>query len=166
MLEVWVANASPVILLAKAEAFGLLAQLPGQLVVPRGVFAEVTAAGPADPGAVALGDPTGYQLVEIAAVHPNVAGWDLGRGESEVLTWALDNPPAIAVLDDRQARAAARSLGVRTIGTIGVVVRARRAGHIVSARAMIERLRAEGLRLGEAIFEEALRLARELPPVP
>ena len=41
MAERWVANASPVILLAKAEVIRLLPQLCNQLVIPAGVVGEV-----------------------------------------------------------------------------------------------------------------------------
>jgi len=154
-----------VILLSKVEAFRLLVQIPDRLVVSRGVLSEVASAGPGDPGTKALMETSAYQLVDVQAVHPNVAGWDLGRGESEVLSWTMAHRGAVAVLDDRQARAAARNLGVRTIGALGVVVRAKRAGRVASAAVLLERLLGAGLWLSAALVEEAVRLAGEEPRV-
>ena len=44
MAERWVANASPVILLAKAEVVRFLPQLCDELVIPAGVVGEVQSA--------------------------------------------------------------------------------------------------------------------------
>jgi predicted nucleic acid-binding protein len=42
-----------------------------------------------------------------------------------VIASALEHQPCTAILDDAAARAAARIFGVRTLGTIGILVRAR-----------------------------------------
>jgi predicted nucleic acid-binding protein len=52
--EVWVANASPVIALAKAGYLDLLKQLPNELLVPEPVVAEVLAGPKSDPARQAL----------------------------------------------------------------------------------------------------------------
>jgi hypothetical protein len=39
-----------------------------------------------------------------STTHPLIAAWDLGQGESEVLTLALEKDGACVVLDDLQAR--------------------------------------------------------------
>jgi uncharacterized protein len=72
------------------------------------------------------------------------------------LSLALDRG-ATAVIDDREARAAARVLGVRLIGTLGVVIRARREDRIPAAALVIANLRRVGLRLDDALVRQALR---------
>ncbi|MBM2813059.1 MAG: putative nucleic acid-binding protein, contains domain, partial [Chloroflexi bacterium] len=54
-------------------------------------------------------------------------------------------------------RAAARSLGVRLIGTLGVVILARREGRIPAAAPVIADLRRVGLRLDDVLLRQALR---------
>ena len=44
--------------------------------------------------------------------------WNLGDGESEVLSFALAYPQYKAMIDDRAARSCARTLGVQTLGTV------------------------------------------------
>jgi predicted nucleic acid-binding protein len=51
-------------------------------------------------------------------VAAEVAGWDLGSGETQVLALALSRGGPEVVLDDRQARRCARSLGLATTGTL------------------------------------------------
>ena len=63
-------------------------------------------------------------------IHPSIAAWDLGRGESEVLTLALGKPRTGVVLDDLQARKCAELFEISLIGTLGLVVLAKRKGLI------------------------------------
>lgn len=50
MSEVWIANASPVIVLAKANHLHLLKDLTDELVLPEAVVGEVLQGPEADPG--------------------------------------------------------------------------------------------------------------------
>jgi len=54
----------------------------------------------------------------------------LGAGESEVLTWARQNPGYEAILDDRAARNCAITLQIPVRGTLGVALLAKREGLI------------------------------------
>lgn len=44
------------------------------------------------------------QRVAAVPVPPAITAWDLGRGESAVLSWAATHPGASAILDDYAAR--------------------------------------------------------------
>lgn len=54
MSDVWVANASPVILLAKTGYLDLLAQLSSELVLPESVVEEIVAGSATDPARQAV----------------------------------------------------------------------------------------------------------------
>jgi hypothetical protein len=43
-------------------------------------------------------------LKDVKQVHPMIAAWDLGLGESEVPAWAYDRAGCEAILGDRTAR--------------------------------------------------------------
>lgn len=60
-------------------------------------------------------------------------------------------------LDDLQARRCARSLGVPTTGTLGVLLRATRAGLILAARPLIQELLRRRMFLSRDLIELALR---------
>jgi predicted nucleic acid-binding protein len=79
----------------------------------------------------------------------------LGAGETAVLSHAILSG-AMAVLDDGRARTAARVLGVKLIGTLGVVLHARRIQRISSAAAVLHALRDAGMRLDDATIAAAL----------
>jgi predicted nucleic acid-binding protein len=86
---------------------------------------------------------------------------ELGDGESEVIALALETDAARIVLDDLDARRLADRLGLKLIGTLGILLAAKLRGEIPSLRAEIDRLRRGGFRAGAALVEEILRSAGE-----
>lgn len=64
-------------------------------------------------------------------------------------------------MDDRAAVVYARGLGLKVIGTLGVLVLAKRRGALPLVAPLIEQLRAGGHYLGEAAITAALRAAGE-----
>jgi predicted nucleic acid-binding protein len=123
-------------------------------VVPEAVASEVLAGPAADPARRALENGFGAPF-EPAGVDAEVLAWSLGAGETSVLSLARAMS-ALAILDDRGARVAARVLGVRLTGTLGIVVQAAREGRVGSAAGLIRELRAAGLRLQDQAIAEAL----------
>ena len=57
----------------------------------------------------------------VVSVEPQMA--DLGAGETEVLMLARERADAIAVIDDKLARAIAENLGIKFTGTLGILHR-------------------------------------------
>jgi predicted nucleic acid-binding protein len=157
--EVWVVNASPLIVLDRLGRIDLLARLGNTLIVPGGVVAEISRGPrPINPDRLDF-----FRTVVVEAIDPVVAAWDLGRGESEVLTCAASVDADVAVLDDRSARRCATALGLATHGTLHVLLKAKEAGLLPSVAPMIERARAEGLFLSDALVAKVLVLAGEKP---
>lgn len=152
----FVVNASPLILLVRIDALELLHQLAEAVAVPAAVLAEVRA----KPGQVtAIGESVARGALHVAPdarVPEEIAGWDLGTGESQVLTFALSNPRSEAVLDDREARQCARSLSVPVTGTLGVILRSKQAGLIQEARPLVEELVRAGAYLARDLIDTAL----------
>ena len=123
--------------------------------------------GPRSPGASGTILPARELIVqpwpiqEIVVPSPRVAAWNLGDGESSVLSYALENPACRAVVDDAEARRCARTLGIRTLGTGGVLVLAKQRGLIVSVAEGLNRLRQAGLWLSDDVARLLLARAGE-----
>jgi predicted nucleic acid-binding protein len=83
----------------------------------------------------------------------------LGKGETEVITHAYSRKDVKAALNDKAARNCAASLGVSVIGTIGLILVANKKGHIEKPIAYLEKLKETGFRIGDDLFEHAIRLA-------
>ena len=100
----WVADASPIILLAKAGRPGLLSAPTEDLLVPAVVAEEVRQGPPEDLAREWLGE-VGDRFVEATGpVESEIAAWDLGRGESRVLSVACRREEWTAVVMDCRCR--------------------------------------------------------------
>ena len=133
----------------------LLLKIPEQVVVPRAVEIEIQAGPAGDPARQAL-NAGKFSVVDVPP-REEILTWDLGRGETAVLSYALSNPGWIAILDDRAARTCARSYSIPCKGTLAVVILAKQQGVIDSAASAMHSLQAAGLRLDEAIVRQALK---------
>ncbi len=102
MPEQWVLNASPLIVLARVGLEHLLWELPDKVVVPHTVIAEIEA-GPTDDPARRVMAERRFLAVHVAPL-PQILAWDLGAGETEVLSYPLRHPDWTAILDDAAAR--------------------------------------------------------------
>ena len=98
MKERWVVNASPIICLAKAGQIDLLLKLADEIIVPQPVAEEIRAGPISDPARQAL---EGGKLVIVETVAlPEILAWDLGKGETAVLSYTMANPGWTAIIDD------------------------------------------------------------------
>ena len=163
MPDILIVNASPLILLAKTDHLHLLTDMADEVVVPEGVAAEVLLADSNDPARKALEAGFGIRTDE-GGVPQSVLAWRLGSGESAVLAVALTRMDCKAVLDDALARRCAKALGVRCIGTLGLIVGAKVQGHIPSAQAALQELVDAGLWLDPALVRTVLSAIDESWP--
>jgi len=151
----WVLNASPVICLARAGYEHLLVNPTGQALLPMAVAEEIQAGPPNDPARLLL--ETGIFLIIPTTEAPEVLAWDLGRGETAVLSYAYLNSGFTAIIDDLAARKCARSLQIAHKGTLAVIIMAKKQGLIPSAAEVLHKLLAVGLRLDEPLIRSALK---------
>jgi predicted nucleic acid-binding protein len=154
-MDRWIVNASPLICLAKAGYLDLLLTLPDEVIVPGAVVEEIQAGQPGDPAPVALA--SGKFPVSEIPVLPEILAWDLGKGETAVLSHALTNPGWTAIIDDRAARKCALSFSIPTKGTLAVVILAKKHGLVTSAGDVMRSLQAAGLRLDDETIRVALK---------
>lgn len=154
--RVFVVNASPLIFLAHIDGLALLSRLSVKVVVPSAVLKEVFAGDDLHPSLRQVESASWLSVEPDVLLPVEIAGWDLGSGESQVLAVASLNAGCEAVLDDLQARRCARSLGIATTGTLGIVLRAKKAGLIPAARPLVEELLQTRMYLSRALAESAL----------
>jgi predicted nucleic acid-binding protein len=155
MPERWVVNASPLIFLAKINHVHLLGALADLVVVPQAVLVEVNAGPADDPARLLLANPP-FPVVNVVP-SPLILAWDLGDGETAVLSYAAAHAGWKAVIDDGAARRCAHALAIPLLGTLAIILRAQQAGLIAAAVPLLKALRAEGIRLDDNVIREALR---------
>ena len=113
-VEKIVLNASPLILLCNSELSFILPALFPEIVVPEAVWQEIVNGSQFDQAAQMLPELVWLKQVTVTPV-PDVVRWDLGPGETEVLSYALEHSSFTPVIDDMLAKKCARSLGLQTI---------------------------------------------------
>lgn len=84
-------------------------------------------------------------LVQNVIVPSELLAWGLGPGETQVIACARQYAAARAILDDLEARRCAAAMDIKTIGTLGLVTRAKYHGRIKQAAPVLMRLRETGL---------------------
>jgi predicted nucleic acid-binding protein len=151
-----VVNAPPWIFLGKVECHELLRIATPHVSIPNAVVEEVRAGLIPPPPLTDLTLPDWLTISDDRPVPLEIAAWDLGAGESQVLARVSERPGRIAVVDDLQARRCAHILGFPVLGTLGVILLAKREGAVDKARPLVERLLRAGLYLSESLVREAL----------
>jgi predicted nucleic acid-binding protein len=154
-------NASPLILLARANLLDFLQLAGPEIVVPSPVADEIRREGPQDPAARALGTISWLTVVEPPPVPAVIQAWDLGAGESSVLAWAHAHPGTLVIVDDLPGRRCAAALNIPVRGTLGLVLLAKQRGRIEAARPILQAMRASGMYLSEGVLSQALALVGE-----
>lgn len=160
MHERWIINASPLIVLARVGHESLLQGIADEVVVPEAVAREIQA-GPPEDRARQIVDAGCFRIVETPPPPRELLAWDLGAGETAVLSLALASPGWTAKLDDAAARKCARSLSVSVRGTLSVVLLAKQQGLVPSAAEVLRALKTGGFRLNDAVVREALSRAAD-----
>ncbi len=161
-IEKVVINASPFILLSKSSLIELLPQLFTEICMPEAVAEEIISGGD-----IATDKFYEYEDKQITICLANIAEevliWNLGDGETEVLSFALSNKPNFtALIDDRAARKCANTLGIKTLGTGGILILAKERGLIEEVAPMLKKLQDAGLWISDEVVEIILKQANEL----
>jgi predicted nucleic acid-binding protein len=154
--SVWVVNASPLIFLGRLGRFDLLPALADEVLVPEPVLREVRVRDSREALQTQLANLERVRFEPECPVPANILAWDLGPGESQVVSITLSNREAVAVLDDLQARRCAIGMGMRVMGTIGVLLRAKRAELIPAVRPLMVELVDSGMYLDPDLMAQAL----------
>jgi predicted nucleic acid-binding protein len=87
-------------------------------------------------------------------------GLFLGAGESEAIALALEWSAAI-ILDDKKARSVAEGMGLRPVGTVGILLLAKRERLIQSLTQTIDELEKNGFYVSASVKQQAIKLAGE-----
>jgi predicted nucleic acid-binding protein len=160
-----VANSSVLIGLSTIGQISLLSRrFPEGILVPAAVWHEVVESGVGQPGAAEVATAqwiTVQAVSDVARVSLLRTELDEGEAEAIALAWEIRLSPVL--LDEKDARRAARRLNLPVLGTVGILVWSKRAGLISSLREQLEALQTQArFRLSRQVYEEALRAVGEL----
>lgn len=153
-----VADAGPLHYLILIDCADVLARLFDRVLVPPAVRNELLhLRTPEKVKDWLLQAPPWFEVVRVSESHP-IRG--LHRGETQALELTIQTNAAAVLLDDLDARTAARRLGIPIIGTIAVLERAAEKD-LLDLPEVISRLRRTNFFVPTELFEAALKRDRD-----
>lgn len=159
-----VSDTSPLTNLAAIGQFELLYRLFGEILIAESVWSELNAFGKHWPGRDEVARASWIQRRStsdkalVAALQR-----DLQSGEAESIALAVEFDAELILLDEKDGRHAAQQLGLRVLGVIGILIRAKSAGMIERVQPYLDALRLKaGFYLSDTLYDQALVVVGEL----
>jgi predicted nucleic acid-binding protein len=141
-----VSNTSPISNLALIGKLHLLREQFGTILIPYAVRRELMAiSNPEAKAAIATSMEAGWievRKVESASLVTALNA-RLHAGESEAIALAIETSASCILLDEKDARIAARRMKLTITGVLGVLLLARKRGGIGALKPLVDQLRQE-----------------------
>lgn len=159
-----VSNSSVLIALSSIGQLSLLKQRFAEgILISEAVWQEVVDAGGARPGA---GEVRAANWIQQRSVrdrdYVRLLCAELDTGEAEAIVLALQEQADVVLLDEKEARRVASRLKMHVLGTVGLLIWARRQELIPSLSEQLKTLQEEGgFRLSQGLCLAALHQAGE-----
>ena len=153
-----ISNSSALINLVIIGRLDLLREKFGEIIVPQAVWQEVVIESAGKPGAKEV-ERANWIRVEEVTNKPLVQLLEqkLDDGESEAIALALEVGADLVLLDERDARDTAESLGLDILGVIGILIWAKKKGLILSLQDELDQLRnVAKFRFNDKLYRRAL----------
>ena len=139
-----VSNASPIISLASIGQLDILEQLYGEVVIPTSVYREIAVVGEGQPGANEVA--TLPWIVREQVSDPDFTAslrQKLDEGEAEAIALAIQEGADLILLDERRGRQVAATFNLRILGTLGILIQAKRQGLVGRVKPLLDDLTAK-----------------------
>jgi hypothetical protein len=157
-----VADSTPLIYLAAIARFDLLTALFGNVLIPPAVYDEVVTQGFGQWGASEVRTANWIKQQDIHDRNKSAALLNLiGPGESEAIVLAEEVNADLVLMDETAGRRELNNRGLRYMGTVGVLFRAKHNGLIPALKPELDKLQVCGFYLSERIRRDVLATAGE-----
>jgi predicted nucleic acid-binding protein len=161
--RVVIADAGPLIALARIEALYLLRQLFGRVCITTTVRDEILPAKAAFADADLLVRTLAEGWIDVVEVpqadyRPLNPGVDAGEASSIQVAnrWREAGDAVLLMMDDRAGRLEAKSRGLALIGSAAVIGLAKTEGLVSAARPLLEQMVAAGYFIGPSVVSAVL----------
>jgi predicted nucleic acid-binding protein len=161
--RVVIADAGPLIALARIDSLDLLRSLFGRICITTVVRDEILPATSGHIDTELLARTLVEAWIEVVEVpqhdwKPINPGVDAGEASAiqVACAWRDAGDAVLVVMDDRAGRLEARNRGLALIGTAGLIGLAKTGGLVPQARPLLERLTQAGYFLGPAVVAAVL----------
>jgi predicted nucleic acid-binding protein len=160
-----VADSSVLIHLAAIQQLELLPKLYREVAIPDAVWNEVVMQGRSRPVVeqIRRAVDAGWLMRQSLTNHglETALRHELHAGEAAAIALTLETKADVLLVDETEARRLAAHHGVPVAGIIGVLLRAKQAGHLPRIRPHLAALVASGFYLSTPLLNRILRNAGE-----
>ncbi len=118
MEEKAVANTSSILFLAKLNRFDLLRNKFSEILIPKQVIEEIFEKNNPENLIITKELEDFLKETEIEKIRE----FGIGKGEQAALSLCIEKKIKIFISDDKKARKFARSIGIETIGMVGILL--------------------------------------------
>ncbi|MBD2141128.1 DUF3368 domain-containing protein [Anabaena sp. FACHB-1250] len=157
-----VSDTTPISELAKVNHLNLLPKLFGKVVIPQGVFDELQVGE--HPAAKLVQNLSWLEVVTVdnqQLVRELQQSFKLDLGESEAIALAEEISASGLLIDERAARKVAMAQKLPLIGTVGILLLAKRRGLLDSVKDVLDEMQEQGMRISDRLYVQVLTLAQE-----
>jgi predicted nucleic acid-binding protein len=162
-----VSNTSPLIAFSSADCLEILRSVATEVLVPQAVFDEIVTHGSgwteAAGAQTELARGSWMKCIEVSdspklrKLHDRLGG----SGEAEVIALAAELGVPV-LLDELAGRRAAAALGLKVIGSLGILRLAKSTGVIDRIRPVVTRMVEGGIYFGDELLAQFLKEAGEI----
>ena len=164
MTSIIVADAGPLIGMARVGHIALLQSLYKSIIIPPRVLEELKISSD-KPGARAVSKAIMDGWIKIVELKrpddSTVLRLLVDAGEAESIQLALEQNARLLIIDDRKGRKTAKSSGIRIIGTGGILISAKKAGLLEKISPVLNELANVGYRLSPSLCKRIIELSNE-----
>lgn len=138
-----VSNTSPILNLAIVNQLALLQHQFSEILIPNAVLDELKI-NEERPGSQAICEAISAGWIQVRQVSneplAQVLKQTLDKGEAEAIALAVELEANWTLLDEREGRKVAKSLGLKVTGILGVLLRAKQSGELESLQPVVDEL--------------------------
>ena len=157
-----VCNSGPLIALVSIDCLYILNRLYQRIIIPNAVYQEVTSSEDLT-GAQQIAQEPWIEKKSLKSSPDRLLRAELGAGESDVITLAMEIKASKVLIDERKARRIAKLIYSLSItGTGGLLLRAKQNDIIKEVRPLLERMKANGYHLSDRLISRIAKEAGEV----
>jgi predicted nucleic acid-binding protein len=154
-----IADASALIALAACDSLPLLDAIFGTVLVPQTVYLEVAAAD--KPQAERLRHYLNNKVRQVKMQNYVYLDAFADAGETAAMLLYKELSADYLLIDDKRGRKVAAINHINTIGSLGVLLQAKRAGLITRIAPLLSQIEASPVYLSQSLIDTVLELAGE-----
>lgn len=157
-----VVNTTPLIALSHVGQLDILKKLYGEIIIPKAVYRELSAK---TESICKKAVDRSLEWIRVENIKNQMAKTmyktQLHDGEVEVMILSKEIAADIVIIDDANAKKHAKYLGLPVTGTLGVLIKAKREGHINELKPILHQMAENGIYISKSLIELCLKQVGE-----